>query len=369
MGILGSFGFRDGAFSDNLFGPSSSEFRDFRRAKHPSRHFNFPRDSAALQLSLGAFVAGFDLSASAGNCLEQFKARSEKLQRRFKTRSRLCQSFSAVGQPIHGNRGFELVGNWRCCLLSLGSLSLWTQALERNHRVQNDSKITMAFYAKSPERSGGSNSKRRFWTNVLIGMNVLIFVAQEASHGRLLLLGAKINNLIDQGQLWRFITPAFLHANLGHLLTNCYSLNSVGPVIEAQGGATRFLVVYAGSAITGFAMSYFFNRAPAVGASGAVFGLVGSLAVFLIRHRHILSGAQRGLDQIARVIAINLVLGIATNNIDNWGHLGGLMGGAAISWLLGPAFAFRHSPGAEKSVLVDQPPISYLLPKAKTRSP
>ncbi|MCO5549944.1 hypothetical protein L7F22_003421 [Adiantum nelumboides] len=265
----------------------------------------------------------------------------------------------ACGRDMHAHHALKFLGGIQFSLASLGTSFIWSKGSNNNKTNKDEgSKTTMAFFGRS-----NNNLNGRFWTNVLIGLNVLIFVAQEASHGKLLLLGAKVNSLIDRGQLWRFLTPAFLHASLPHLVTNCYSLHSIGPVIEAQGGAARFLSVYFGSAITGFILSYSFTRAPAIGASGAVFGLVGSLAVFLLRHRDLLTGAQQSLSNLSRMIAINMVLGLATSKIDNWGHLGGLVGGAAISWLVGPAFSYKRIAGEQKRVLVDRPPVSYLLPQ------
>ncbi|XP_021625627.1 RHOMBOID-like protein 10, chloroplastic isoform X2 [Manihot esculenta] len=161
----------------------------------------------------------------------------------------------------------------------------------------------------------------RKWTNVLLAINVLVFVAQMATQGKMLLWGAKINSLIDKGQLWRLATSSLLHANFGHLMINCYSLNSIGATIENLSGPRRFLAIYFTSAIASSATSYWFCKAPAVGASGAIFGLVGSLAVFIIRHRGMIRGGKDDLQNIARVILLNMVIGILSRGIDNWGHL------------------------------------------------
>lgn len=90
----------------------------------------------------------------------------------------------------------------------------------------------------------------RKWTNILLAINVLIYVAQLATQGKLLLWGAKINSLIDKGQIWRLATYSLLHANIGHLMVNCYSLNSIGPTVENLSGPRRFLAVYLTSAIS-----------------------------------------------------------------------------------------------------------------------
>ncbi|GBG80245.1 hypothetical protein CBR_g30610 [Chara braunii] len=174
------------------------------------------------------------------------------------------------------------------------------------------------------------------------------FLIQVASKGRLLLWGAKVNSLIEAGQIWRLITPAVLHANVGHLLVNCYSLNSVGPVVEELGGARRFLAVYTVSALAGTLASYRMCTSPSVGASGAIFGLVGALAVFFARHRRLLgnSGSQN-LQSISRVIVLNMV--------------GGLLGGAATAWVVGPALVFQTPRGGGRRQLVDRPPYKLLF--------
>ncbi|TYI44068.1 hypothetical protein ES332_A01G211100v1 [Gossypium tomentosum] len=200
----------------------------------------------------------------------------------------------------------------------------------------------------------------RKWTNILLAINVLIYVAQLATQGKLLLWGAKINSLIDKGQIWRLATYSLLHANIGHLMVNCYSLNSIGPTVENLSGPRRFLAVYLTSAISSAATSYWFCKAPAVGASGAIFGLVGSVAVFVMRHRYMIRDAKEDLQHIAQVIFLNMVIGLMSRGIDNWGHLGGLLGGAAVSWLIGPAWKYESMASDGRRIFSDQPPLFYL---------
>ncbi|XWS67581.1 hypothetical protein CRYUN_Cryun04dG0018200 [Craigia yunnanensis] len=100
------------------------------------------------------------------------------------------------------------------------------------------------------ETSRRNSFNRKKWTNILIAINVLIYVAQLATQGKLLLWGAKINSLIDKGQIWRLATSSLLHANIGHLMVNCYSLNSFGPTVENISGPRRFLAAYFTSAIS-----------------------------------------------------------------------------------------------------------------------
>ncbi|KAL8153076.1 hypothetical protein V2J09_010836 [Rumex salicifolius] len=259
-------------------------------------------------------------------------------------------------QDLWNGRALKLKGlhyiTWSSDAVSAASSAFFSNDNQSGHEARNR--------RSSPiETSKGSPYQRR-WTNVLLAANVLIYVAQIATQGKLMLWGAKINNLIDQGQLWRLVTSSFLHANIGHLLINCYSLNSVGPAVETISGSQRFFGIYFTSAVASTAMSYWLCKAPAVGASGAIFGLVGSVAVFVKRHRGEVGRGTEDLQQIARVIALNMVIGLMSRGIDNWGHLGGLLGGSAISWFLGPAWKYESVSKDGRRVYTDRAPISYI---------
>lgn len=205
----------------------------------------------------------------------------------------------------------------------------------------------------------------RLWTNILLATNVLVFAAQYASNGELLYWGAKVNSLISEGQLWRLATSSFLHANIGHLLVNCYSLNAVGPAVENICGPRRYLTIYLTSAIASSAMSYWLCKAPAVGASGAIFGLVGSFAMFVLRHRGMFRGTEGDLKHIAQVIVLNMTIGLLSQGIDNWGHVGGLIGGAAVSWLVGPAWEVKSRSHDGRTIFTD----NALIPSLMRRYP
>ncbi|KAL2513799.1 RHOMBOID-like protein 10 [Forsythia ovata] len=204
----------------------------------------------------------------------------------------------------------------------------------------------------------------RQWTNILLAANVLVYIAQTLTEGKVLFWGAKINSLIDKGQLWRLATSSFLHANIVHLMVNCYSLNSVGPTVEKICGPRRYLTIYVTSAIASSAMSYWFSKAPAVGASGAIFGLVGSFAMFILRHRGMVKGSEGDLQHIAHVIVLNMAIGLLSKGIDNWGHVGGLIGGAAVSWLLGPAWKVESVSRNGRKVFTDKAPIFSLIKRS-----
>ncbi len=148
-----------------------------------------------------------------------------------------------------------------------------------------------------------------------------------------LLLGANLRYYLQLGELWRLVTAAFLHVDLMHLVLNMYSLHIVGRQIETFIGKTKFLIVYLISAITGCLLSAVASTTASVGASGAIFGLMGSLLYFGYHYRTYLGNVVK--TQILPIIALNLFLGFMTPGIDNFAHIGGLVGGLFTTMALG----------------------------------
>lgn len=156
----------------------------------------------------------------------------------------------------------------------------------------------------------------------------------------LLLLGAKENSLIDAGQYWRLITAIFLHGGLIHIFFNSFALYALGPESERIYGTVRFLALYFIAGLGGSVASYLMSPAPSVGASGAIFGLIGGLGVFSYFSRQVLGEAGRAqVQSMAAIAVINLVIGFsAPGIIDNWGHMGGLVAGTLVGAALTPRF-------------------------------
>lgn len=181
-------------------------------------------------------------------------------------------------------------------------------------------------------------------TYVLIAINIIMwgllsFISSktgERYNELLMLFGAKINIKIIQGQYWRFITPIFLHADITHLLVNCYSLHAVGTTVERIYGHTKFLVIYLIAGTLGSILSFVFSINPAVGASGAIFGLLGALLYFGVEHPRLFR-AFFGRS-IFMILAINLGYGYVNKRIDNFGHIGGLIGGFLASGIVKAPF-------------------------------
>jgi membrane associated rhomboid family serine protease len=147
---------------------------------------------------------------------------------------------------------------------------------------------------------------------------------------------AKINERIREGEIWRLVTMMFVHAGLMHLFFNTSALSEFGRTVENLYGPRRFLAIFFGAGIAGAVASFLATPTPSVGASGGIFGLIGALLAFGLRHRPSLPAAarQRFTIQMGLCLAVNLGLGLLSTFIDNAAHLGGLVGGALIaSWV------------------------------------
>jgi len=179
-------------------------------------------------------------------------------------------------------------------------------------------------------------------TYVILGVTIAVYLAQMASQQLLgvdlpAAYGMKDNASIIQGQLWRLFTPALLHASLTHIGFNMYALYIFGRRLEQVYGHERFLLLYVLGAFAGNVASFWMSAAPSLGASTAVFGLVAAEGVYFFQNRKIYRGqATSVLYNVGFIIVVNLFLGFATTGIDNWGHLGGLVGGAVFAFLAGP---------------------------------
>ncbi len=138
--------------------------------------------------------------------------------------------------------------------------------------------------------------------------------------------GAKYGILISAGEWWRFLTPVFLHANLLHIGMNSWVLFDLGPAVETLYGRQKFVVLYILTGAVGFLLSFFwYPMSLSVGASGAIFGLIGAMIAYGYRHRTTASEAVRTM--FMRWAFYGLLYGILLPGMDNAAHIGGLVGG------------------------------------------
>lgn len=152
--------------------------------------------------------------------------------------------------------------------------------------------------------------------------------------------GMKVNELIaTYGEWWRLFTPMLLHGSLLHIGFNMYALNILGGSLERFYGNWQFLTIFIVSGFAGNVASFTLTEAPSLGASTAVFGLIGAQGVFAYQNQSVFGPlARRALRNIIGLALFNLFIGYSIPGIDNWGHIGGLAGGVAVAWFGGPQF-------------------------------
>jgi membrane associated rhomboid family serine protease len=174
-------------------------------------------------------------------------------------------------------------------------------------------------------------------TYALIAINVIAFLGEQGQftlfgssiHGTLIQEGILWRPLVDEGQYWRLVTGAFLHENLLHIGFNMYLLYLLGRMLEPAIGSLRFGVIYFTSLLAGSLGALVATAAPTLGASGAIFGLMGAAVVELRARR--LSVMESG---IGGLILFNLILSFSLAGISVGGHIGGLIGGFAAGMVI-----------------------------------
>lgn len=186
-------------------------------------------------------------------------------------------------------------------------------------------------------------------TYSLLGLSIFIYLLQLGSEFFFGIdlpaaYGMKFNSLIEEGQFWRLLTPMLLHGSIIHLAFNMYALSMLGRRTERFFGHYRFLALYIISGFAGNILSMTLTQAASLGSSTAIFGLLGAEGVFVYQHRATLGKrAKQALQQIIQVAVINLLIGLSPG-IDNWGHIGGLLGGSVFAWLAGPVLKIGGLP-------------------------
>lgn len=185
--------------------------------------------------------------------------------------------------------------------------------------------------------------KRIIFTNIISLICILMYVIVGIYGNNFFNFDANVlakfgaNNilLIKNGEIYRLLTCAFLHVGLIHLVVNMYSLRVIGPSVEGLIGKGKFVFIYLISAISASLMSLVFvdSNIVSVGASGAIFGLMGALLYFGYHYRLYLNDAIK--TQIIPVILFNLIIGFMMPGIDNGAHIGGLIGGYLATMAIG----------------------------------
>src|SRR6185295_13914943 len=165
-------------------------------------------------------------------------------------------------------------------------------------------------------------------TYVLLLAIAAVYVLQVLRGDALIAAYANYGPATLHGQWWRLVTSMFLHGGLFHLAVNAWALYQLAGLFESWLGSPALLLVYFISGIAGSLASALVTSEPSVGASGAIFGLLGALIGFLLKHRDRLTPQAKSLMmQLVGWAVINVVLGFSIKGIDNAAHLGGCAAG------------------------------------------
>ena len=196
-----------------------------------------------------------------------------------------------------------------------------------NKKTENDNKFYENVF----------KPKKIVVTRIIIFLNVFIYffatLMSLTNQFNIYNIFGLNGTLVRNGDFYRLITCGFLHADIIHLICNMYSLNIIGTQLESFIGKKKFLIVYLISLITGSLLSSVINNGWSVGASGAIFGLLGSLLYFGYHYRIYLGSVMK--TQIIPILILNLGIGFIIPNIDMSAHIGGLVGGILSTMMVG----------------------------------
>lgn len=218
---------------------------------------------------------------------------------------------------------------------------------KNDHPLENDHPLYERTVDDVPttrrEKPKRAPEDRPYVTYILIAINLLIFLAgfaSEAVDRTLFIQGALFPPyVVELGQVYRLFTAMFLHGSVGHIFFNMYALYIVGVTLEPIFGRVRFMIIYFLGGLLGSALSLALGNyeVPSVGASGAVFAIFAAQAVHFYLHRNLYQNVTAQLRQMIFLIGMNLFIGfVPGSRIDNWGHIGGLIGGALLAWRISP---------------------------------
>lgn len=209
---------------------------------------------------------------------------------------------------------------------------------------------------------------------IIIGIYVVMFVLEQTSDANtvdpILQFGVlDPYRVLANGEWYRLFTAMFLHLSPAHIFFNAYALWRFGQTVEGTFGHVRFALVYFLGGLTGSLASLILGHDASAGASGAIFSIFAAEMVFIYVHRDLL-GARAGaaLRELLLLAALNLGLGLLTTlnpsggQIDNWAHIGGFVGGLALSWLIAPHFVVERTPDGAR--VIDSTPFAGQWPFA-----
>ncbi|MBS0374821.1 MAG: rhomboid family intramembrane serine protease [Proteobacteria bacterium] len=193
----------------------------------------------------------------------------------------------------------------------------------------------------------------------LVAVNVVVFLLVAMAGGGFLTaqpevmarLGSDFTPLTLGGQWWRLLSSAFMHFGLAHLAFNMWALLSSGPLAERLYGSSRYLTIYLAAALVGSAVSLWWHPiVNGAGASGAIFGVFGAILAYFVRGRRGVpaSVVERHRNSVLAFIGYNLMYSLGRRSIDNAAHVGGLVTGFVLGYLLARPLDREQAPIARE---------------------
>ncbi|OGO56621.1 MAG: hypothetical protein A2V84_04230 [Chloroflexi bacterium RBG_16_70_13] len=200
------------------------------------------------------------------------------------------------------------------------------------------------------KETGDSGTARRYFARsrgdgpalplayVILGLTIIVSFYAESSGGRELRAAFALDkSALAAGEVYRLLTVVLVHGGIIHLAFNMYGLYLLGPLVEGMWGTVTFGVFYLLTAVAASTASFVFTLPDSVGASGAIFGLVGVLMAGTRVHNPVLDRRARAIvPQLGGLVLVNLLLGFSVSGIDNAAHIGGLVAGLWLGFFVPP---------------------------------
>lgn len=236
-------------------------------------------------------------------------------------------------------KGLGESGDWSASLQQNGEKTIIVD-LQKNYITYFDESVNEVINELANvinyNRPKNQERKKSTATFILIGINILVFLITaylsnslfNINDDVLVKFGAKYNPAIESGQYFRLLTCMFLHGGIIHIALNMYALYSIGPLVERIYGRSKYLTIYFVTGIIASLASYIFSTGLSVGASGAIFGLLGAVLAYAFKERNNIG--KDFLRSVLSTLIANLIIGLSIANIDNFAHIGGALSGVVL---------------------------------------
>lgn len=217
--------------------------------------------------------------------------------------------------------------------------NLSTEQIDLEQIIKKTEDVNIKTQKKNKEFEDIFKQKNPIITNIIVMTCILYFVfilfntKGHLTANNLLKYGANYQPYIQMGEWYRLFSCIFIHASILHLLLNMYVLKIVGTQVETYLGKIKYVTVFIISGLIGSLFSAIFTKSVSVGASGAIFGIFGSLLYFAYHYRLVLGNSLK--YEILPIIVFNLLIGLFIPGVDIYAHLGGLIGGIFATMAVG----------------------------------